>query len=115
MLILFTLSIIMAKKDEEQPEEIFVDEQVLEVLRESLKKKLRNERKKGSPPLTNDALKAILKEFMVCGKLFGYDLDGNVVEIAFHANKMEDNAMQNLFIQKFGEFMAGRMNIADDF
>jgi hypothetical protein len=56
-----------------------------------------------------------LKEFLVCGKLLGYDLDGNVVEIAFHANKMEDNAMQNLFIQKFGEFMAGRMNLADDF
>lgn len=101
------------KKDEE-PEEIFVDEQVLEILRESLKQKLKKDRK-GSKNQSNAALKATLQEFMTCGKLFGYDLDGNVIEIAFHANKMEDNAMQNLFIQKFGEFMAGRMNIADDF
>jgi hypothetical protein len=105
----------MTKKSDEEPEEIFVDEQVLEVLRESLKKKLKNERRKNSPPLTNNALKAILKEFMTCGKLLGYDLDGNIIEISFHDNKMEDNAMQNLFIQKFGEFMAGRMNLADDF
>lgn len=101
------------KKDEE-PEEIFVDEQVLEILRESLKQKLKKDRK-GSKNQSNAALKATLQEFMTCGKLFGYDLDGNVIEIAFHANKMEDNAMQNLFIQKFGEFMAGRMNLADDF
>jgi hypothetical protein len=101
------------KKDEE-PEEIFVDEQVLEILRDSLKQQLKKDRK-GGKNQSNAALKATLQEFMTCGKLFGYDLDGNVVEIAFHANKMEDNAMQNLFIQKFGEFMAGRMNIADDF
>lgn len=104
----------MAKKDEEQPEEIFVDDQVLEILRESLKQKLKKERG-SSKSKSNAALKATLQEFMTCGKLFGYDLDGNVIEISFHGNKMEDNAMQNLFIQKFGEFMAGRMNIADDF
>lgn len=104
----------MAKKSEDEPEEIFVDEQVLEILRESLKQKLKKERK-GGKNRTNAALKATLQEFMTCGKLFGYDFDGNIVEISFTANKMEDNAMQNLFIQKFGEFMAGKMNIADDF
>jgi len=56
-----------------------------------------------------------MQEFLTCGKLFGYDLDGDIVEITFHGNKMEDNAMQNLFIQKFGEFMANKMNIQDDF
>ena len=105
----------MAKKSDEEPEEIFVDEHVLEILRESLKQKLKKERKGNSKVQTNAALKATLQEFMTCGKLIGYDLDGNVVEIAFHSNKMEDNAMQNLFIQKFGEFMAGRMNLADEF
>lgn len=104
----------MAKKDEEQPENIFVDEDVLEILRESLKQKLKKERG-SSKSKSNAALKATLQEFMTCGKLFGYDFDGNVVEIAFHGNKMEDNAMQNLFIQKFGEFMTGRRNISDDF
>ena len=103
----------MGKKDEE-PEEIFVDEQVLEILRESLKQKLKKDRK-GGKNQSNAALKATLQEFMTCGKLFGYDLDGNVVEIAFTSSKLEEAAMQNLFIQKFGEFMNTRMNIGDDF
>jgi hypothetical protein len=107
----------MAKKDEkpkEEPEEVFVDDQVLEILRESLKQKLKKERKSNRSQ-SNAALKATLQEFMTCGKLFGYDLDGNVVEIAFSSSKLEESAMQNLFIQKFGEFMATRMNINDDF
>jgi hypothetical protein len=104
----------MIMKKDEEPEEIFVDEQVLEILRDSLKQKLKKDRK-GGKNQSNAALKATLQEFMTCGKLFGYDLDGNVVEIAFTSSKLEEAAMQNLFIQKFGEFMAGRMNLADDF
>ena len=104
----------MTKKSDEEPEEIFVDEQVLEILRESLKQKLKKDRK-GGKNQSNAALKATLQEFMTCGKLFGYDLDGNVVEIAFTSSKLEEAAMQNLFIQKFGEFMNTRMNIGDDF
>jgi hypothetical protein len=99
---------------EEPPDEVFVDEKVLEILRESLKQKLKRDRK-GSKSVIKNALKATMQEFLTCGKLIGYDLDGNVVEISFHSNKLEDNAMQNLFIQKFGEFMAGRMNISGDF
>jgi hypothetical protein len=102
------------EKGEEPPEEVFVDEKVLEILRESLKQKLKKERKGGKGVVKN-ALKATMQEFLTCGKLIGYDLDGNVVEISFHSNKLEDNAMQNLFIQKFGEFMANRMNISGDF
>jgi hypothetical protein len=102
------------EKGEEPPDEVFVDEKVLEILRESLKQKLKRDRK-GSKSVIKNALKATMQEFLTCGKLIGYDLDGNVVEISFHSNKMEDNAMQNLFIQKFGEFMAGRMNISGDF
>jgi hypothetical protein len=102
------------EKGEEPPDEVFVDERVLEILRESLKQKLKRDRK-GSKSVIKNALKATMQEFLTCGKLIGYDLDGNVVEISFHSNKLEDNAMQNLFIQKFGEFMANKMNIQDDF
>ena len=102
------------EKGEEPPDEVFVDEKVLEILRESLKQKLKRDRK-GSKSVIKNALKATMQEFLTCGKLIGYDLDGNVVEISFHSNKLEDNAMQNLFIQKFGEFMANKMNIQDDF
>jgi hypothetical protein len=102
------------EKGEEPPDEVFVDEKVLEILRESLKQKLKKGRK-GSKSAVKNALKVTMQEFLTCGKLFGYDLDGDIVEITFHGNKMEDNAMQNLFIQKFGEFMANKMNIQDDF
>ena len=102
------------EKGEETPDEAFVDEKVLEILRESLKQKLKKGRK-GSKSAVKNALKVTMQEFLTCGKIFGYDLDGDIVEITFHSNKMEDNAMQNLFIQKFGEFMANRMNIQDDF
>jgi hypothetical protein len=101
-------------KGDEKPEEIFVDEKVLGILRDSLKQKLKKERA-GNKNELKHALTATLQEFLICGKLFGYDFDGNIVEINFHGNKMEDNAMQNLFIQKFGEFMVSRTNIGDDF
>lgn len=101
------------EKGEEPPEEVFVDEKVLEILRESLKQKLKKERK-GSKTDVKNALRATMQEFLACGRLIGYDLDGNIVEISFHNNKLEDNAMQNLFVQKFGEFMASRMIIDDN-
>ncbi len=101
------------EKGEEPPEEVFVDEKVLEILRASLKQKLKKE-KRGTKGDVKSALKATLQEFMSCGKLIGYDLDGNIIDIPFHNNKMEDNAMQNLFVQKFGEFMANKMQIRED-
>jgi hypothetical protein len=98
----------------DENDEIFVDEKVLDILRESLKHKLKKQRKYPKKN-SNNALKAVMQEFLTCGKLLGYDLDGNVVEITFFANKMEDAAVQNLFVQKFGEFMGTKMNIGDDF
>lgn len=102
------------EEGKDKPDEIFVDDKVLEILRESLKHKLKKERT-GNKKEIHNALKATLQEFLTCGKIFGYDFDGNVVEITFFNNKMEDSAIQNLFVQKFGEFMAGRINIRDDF
>jgi hypothetical protein len=99
---------------DDKNEEVFVDEKVIEILRESLKHKLKKERKYNKKGV-NGALKSTLQEFLTCAKLLGYDLDGNVVEITFHGNSMEDAALQNLFVQKFGEFMHTKANIIDDF
>jgi hypothetical protein len=41
-------------------------------------------------------------------------MDGNVIDITNVSNKMEESAMQNLFMQKFGEFMVGK-SIGPDF
>jgi hypothetical protein len=104
----------MEKKPEDENEGIFVDDKVMEILRESLKHKLKKERKYNKKSF-GGILKATLQEFLTCGKLLGYDLDGNVVEITFFGNKMEDSALQNLFVQKFGEFIQSKANIVDDF
>lgn len=98
----------------DKSEENFLEDDVFEILKESLKHKLKKERAGNKQDIKN-ALKATLQEFLTCCKLFGYDFDGNIIEINFTNNKLEDNAMQNLFIQKIGEFMSKRINIQDDF
>ncbi len=102
------------EKHEDDNDGIFVDDKVIEILRESLKHKLKKERKYNKKSF-NGVLKSTLQEFLTCAKVLGYDLDGNVVEITFFGNKMEDAALQNLFIQKFGEYLQSKANIIDDF
>lgn len=92
----------------ENPEEIIINEEVYDILRESLKQKLKKENKHRNVNLLKKAAKATIGEFFTCYKIFGYDVDGNEVEIIHHNNKMEKSAMQNLFMQKFGEFMVGK-------
>jgi hypothetical protein len=101
------------EKPEDDKEGIFVDDKVIEILRESLKHKLKKERKYNKKSF-NSVVKATLQEFLSCAKLLGYDLDGNVVEITFFGNKMEDAALQNLFVQKFGEYLQSKATVIDD-
>jgi hypothetical protein len=99
--------------DNEDREEIFVDEEVLKILKESLKQKLKNERKLPNKVQLNNALKSSIAEFLDCFKIFGYDLNGDLVDMTIYKTKMEKSALDNLFVQKFGEFMAGRVNMDD--
>ncbi len=102
------------EKDIEKP--IIIDDEVLEILRQALiedKKKARGRRDMSGKAL-NEALYAVVCEFLGCFNLFGYDFDGNLVEIKRSSTKMEKSAMDNLFIQKFGEFMGERSNSKND-
>lgn len=94
--------------DEEEYEEIFVDEEVLNILRESLKTKLKEERKLPSKVKINSALKCSIAEFLTCFKLIGFDLDGNPIKMTIFNNKLEKNALDNAFMQHFGEFVNSR-------
>ena len=96
------------KDGEELPEEVFVDEEVLNILRESLKMKLKDERKKPSKVRVNTALKSTILEFLSCFKLIGFDQDGNPITMTISHNKMEKNALDNAFMQHFGEFVQSR-------
>jgi hypothetical protein len=101
-------------QNEENPDDIIIGEDVYNILRESLKQKLKKENKYRNSSQLKTALKSILGEFFTCYKIIGYDMDGNVIDITNVSNKMEESAMQNLFMQKFGEFMVGK-SIGPDF
>ena len=95
---------------------IIIEEEVLEILRQALieeKEKTREGRDTNKEDL-NETLDAILKEFVGCYRLFGYDFDGNIVDISHISTPMENSAMNNLFVHKFGEFMAERGGVIED-
>lgn len=104
-------------EDEKKKEEpVILDDEVLEILRQALiedKRRIR-ERKNISNKDLNGILSSLICEFLGCFNIFGYDFDGNLVEIKHSSNKMEKAAMDNLFIQKFGEFMIERGGPRDD-
>ena len=102
------------KKDEDEP--IVVDDEVLEILRQTLIEDKKRERRRADIPKEqlNECLQERINEFLSCFIIFGYDFDGNLVELKKTSNKMEKSAMDNLFIQKFGEFMGERGIPRDD-
>jgi hypothetical protein len=86
-----------------------VDEEILKVLRDSLKMKLAEDRKLPSKVRLNKALVATISEFMGCYRLMGYDIEGNPINLMISNNKMEQSAIDNLFVQEFGKFMSSRV------
>ena len=102
------------KNDEE--EKIVIEDDVLELLRQTLIEDKKRSREKRDIPKEqlDESLHAQISEFLSCFIVFGYDFDGNLVEMKKASNKMEKSAMDNLFIQKFGEFMGERGIPRDD-
>lgn len=96
-------------EDQDKSKEIFVDEEILSILRESLKTKLKEERKRPNKVQLNSALKCSIAEFLSCFRLIGFDLDGNPIAMTIYNNKMEKSALDNAFIQNFGDFMSSRL------
>jgi hypothetical protein len=90
------------------PEDVFIDEEVLNILRESLKMKLKDDKKRPSKVRINTALKGSIHEFLSCFKLIGFDIEGNPITMTISHNKMEKNAIDNAFMQHFGEFVQAR-------
>jgi hypothetical protein len=85
--------------------EKMVDEEVLKILRDSLKMKLVEDKKLPNKVKLNKALIDTLSQFLECYRIMGYDLEGNPVNLFIHNNKMEESAMNNMFVQEFGKFM----------
>jgi hypothetical protein len=101
--------------DGEKEDEIFVDEDVLKILRDSLKVKLQNERKFSDTAQLKSSIGGVLSEFLSCFKIMGYDFDGNPVEMSVIHNRMEKSAIDNMFVQSFGVFINEKINRGEHF
>jgi hypothetical protein len=97
-------------ESKEKPEEIFVDEEVLKILKESLKIKIQEERALPNKKALAKALKDSISQFLTCFRLVGYDLDGNEVQMTVSHTKLEKSALDNMIVETFGEFMADKMH-----
>ena len=90
----------------------FSNEHVKKVLREALEVRLtERKKKKMSRDQLTTALTDTLGEFLTCYRIFGFDVDGKPVTIAKSHNNMEKSAMENLFVQEFGDFMSQKVGL----
>lgn len=101
----------MAKDDpKDNPDEIFVNDEVREILKEALKSKLQEKRELPNKKALALALKDSISEFLTCFRLVGYDLDGNPMQMTVSHSKLEKSALDNMIMESFGEFMADKMH-----
>jgi hypothetical protein len=89
------------------PENVKNDEEIMKILRDSLKMKLQNDKKIPTKIQLNKALISTLSEFLACYKIIGYDLDGNPIRLNITNNKLEDAALTHLFVQEMGRYVHG--------
>lgn len=86
-------------------DENYSNEEIKKLLIDSLKIKIQDERKKPSKVILNQAITASLSEFLTCFKLIGYDIDGNPVKLTMSKTKLDKSALDQAFIEEFGDFM----------
>jgi hypothetical protein len=87
----------------------YTDEDIKQLLIDSLKQKLKDDRKKPSKVKMNQAIIATLGEFLTCFKLIGYDLDGNCVNLTVNRTALDKSALEQSFMKEFGKFMNDSM------
>lgn len=93
--------------DENESE--YTDEDIKQLLIDSLKQKLKDDRKKPSKVKMNQAIISTLGEFLTCFKLIGYDLDGNCVNLTVNRTALDKSALEQSFMKEFGKFMNDSM------
>lgn len=93
--------------DENESE--YTDEDIKQLLIDSLKQKLKADRKKPNKVKMNQAIISTLGEFLTCFKLIGYDLDGNCVNLTVNRTALDKSALEQSFMKEFGKFMNDSM------
>lgn len=87
----------------------YTEEDIKQLLIDSLKHKLKDDRKKPSRVKINQAIVSSLGEFLTCFKLIGYDLDGNYVHLTVNKTPLDKSALEQSFMKEFGKFMNDSM------
>lgn len=97
--------------DDEFKEHIneFTDDDIKDILKEALKVRIDEKRKKPHKTQLNNALISTIGEFMGCFRLMGYDLDGNPISLVVYKEKIEKSALDNQFMEEIGKFMETRI------
>lgn len=90
----------------------YTDDDIKKLLMDSLKVKLKEDRKKPNRVMLNQAIVSTLGEFLTCYKLIGYDIDGNLVNLTISKTPLDKSALEQSFIKEFSKFMNN--NIIDD-
>jgi hypothetical protein len=90
----------------EDSESDYTDDDIKQLLIDSLKMKLKDTRSKPNRVKINQAIISSLGEFLTCFKLIGYDIDGNCVNLTITKTAMDKSALEQSFIKEFGKFMS---------
>jgi hypothetical protein len=83
----------------------YTEDDIKKLLIDSLKIKLKDDRKKPSRVKMNQAIISSLSEFMSCFALIGYDLEGNYVNLRISKTPMDKSALEHSFIKEFSKFI----------
>lgn len=87
----------------------YSEEDIKQLLIDSLKHKLKDDRKKPSRVKMNQAIISSLGEFLTCFKLIGYDLDGNYVNLTVNKTALDKSALEQSFLKEFTKLMSDPM------
>jgi len=87
----------------------FNDAEITQILKEALKVKIEEKRNLPRKNQLNLALSNTIMEFLDCYKLIGYDVDGNPVVMTVFNDKMQQSALNNLFMEQIGLFMKSKV------
>lgn len=87
----------------------YSDEDIKNLLIDSLKMKLKDGRSKPSKVKINQAIISTLGEFLTCFKLIGYDIDGNYINLTVSKNAISKSALERSLLKESIKFMNDEM------
>ena len=86
----------------------FTDDEIISLLKESLREKLEPKKYKNKAQL-KDSLCVSMQEFMSSFKVVGYDVDGNLVSFTYAPNDVSKHAIIHAYLDEFARLVGNKM------